>query len=221
MTRFSFAARYSRALEVVSILKSLEDFNPTRAEENFENFQNFVSSIRSINNTITQSEDSTRVLTDARYVLFYKGQDSVSRSFTALKSTVGYQYGFDSTEFKSLDIIWGRMVSTGLMSETTSEESSTEEGAPAEVKKTRRNSDKGYAAMQKNFEDFVITISGFSNYNPGPEKFKLESLNAKLTSIIDLNSTINDKKLELKLNKKDRLAKYRELKDRTNRINQY
>ncbi|MEZ4906510.1 MAG: hypothetical protein R2771_02445 [Saprospiraceae bacterium] len=216
--RTSFASRYGRALEVVSVLKTLEDFSPTRAEENLENFQSFVSSLHSINNTVTQSEDATRVLTDARNALFYKGQDSVSRIFTALKSTVGYQYGFDSTEFKSLDIIWGRMVSTGLMSETTSEESSTEEGTPAEVKKTRRNSEKGYAAMYKNFEDFITTISGFSNYNPGPEKFRLESLNAKLTSIVDLNSSINDKKLELKMIKKNRLAKYRELKGRTDRI---
>ncbi len=216
--RTSFASRYGRALEVVSILKSLEDYSSARPEENLENFQTFLDSLRSINNTVTQSEDRTRVLTDARYAHFYKGQDSVSRTFTALKSTIGFQYGFDSTEFKSLDIIWGRMVSSGLISETTSEESSNEGANSTPTKKTRTNSEKGYAAMYKNFEDFIVTITGYKNYNPGPEKFRLESLNAKLTAITDLNSSINDKKLELKMIKKDRLAKYKELKDRTDRI---
>lgn len=218
MIRTSFASRYSRGLEVVAILKSLEDYNPTRVLENLENFQNFLNSLRNINNTVTQSEDATRVLTDERYATFYKGQDSVLRSFTALKFNVGYQYGFDSTEFKSLDIIWGRMISTGLVSQTTSEDSNSEEGNVSEEKKKRRNSEKGYAAMYKNFEDFITTISGFENYSPGPEKFRLDSLKARLTSIINLNLEIADNKVLLKNIKKERLNLFKELKNKTDRI---
>ncbi len=98
MIRTSFASRYSRSLKVVAILKSLEDYNPTRVLENLENFQNFLNSLRNINNTVMQYEDATRILTNGCYVTFYKGQDSILRSFTALKFNIGYQYSFDSTE---------------------------------------------------------------------------------------------------------------------------
>lgn len=218
MKRTSFASRYSRSLEVVAILKSLENYNPTRVEENLENFQIFLQSLHDINNAETHSTREKKALTDARYVLFYNGQDSVQRTFTALKSAVGWQYGFESTECKSLDIIWSRMVSSGLVSQTVSESTNTDETKVSEIRKSRRNSEKTYAAMTKNFEDFTITISGFNNYNPGPEKFKLENLNAKLTSITNLNREVADKKLQLTLIKKNRLKLYKELKERTDRI---
>jgi hypothetical protein len=218
MKRTSFASRYGRCLDVVAILNSKEDYNPTRPEESRENFQIFLNSLHAINNAETQVSREKKALTDARYVHFYNGQDSVQRFFTALKSNIGWQYGFESSEFKTLDIIWGRMISSGLVSQNAGEISNSAEMPVTEGKKSRRNSEKTYASMTKNFEDFTITITGFQNYNPGPEKFKLENLNTKLATIFNLNSEIAEKKLQLTMIKKERLLKYKELKDRTDRI---
>lgn len=211
----SFASLLRRGQDVSSILSELEDYKPPRNEESLEGIQNFLNTIVDVNNSETQLMDGYRSLTDERKSLFYKGPDSIMRLFSGLKSAAAWQYGFDSIEFKKLDTIWSRMINSPKVSEPTSEEATSEE------KKPKRISEKSYAAMSKNFLDYVTIISGFKDYSPGPDKFKLESLNAKLAAINAINNAIATQKSKLISVKKDRLAKYRELKNRTNRIKQH
>jgi hypothetical protein len=215
MIALSFASRLRRGQDVLAILRELEGYNPPRQEESLEYFQNFLDALVDTNNTETQLMDEYRSLVAQRKSLFYTGPDSVTRLFSGLKYAAAWQYGHESIEFKLLDTIWGRMINYTTVSVPTSDE------ATSEVKKPRRNSEKSYAAMTKNFTDYVTIISGFKNYSPGPEKFKLESLNSKLAAIYSINNAIATKKSQLISIKKERLAKYRELKDRTNRIKQH
>lgn len=216
--RTSFSSKYGRALEVEAILMKCENFNPTRVEDNLENFQELFKSLQDINNTETMYNQESTELTDARNSLFLKGEDSVMKLFFGIKTYVSWRYGKYSTEFKLLDSIWNRMVKSGTSTVTTNQVAANNENDAEVENKSRKDAEKTYASMSKNFADYVKTIGGFKDYNPDLEQFKLESLNSKLTTIENLNKDIAAKSLQLTLVKKERVKLYKDLKRRVKRI---
>lgn len=216
--RSSFSSKFGRGLDVEAILLKCEDYKPTSDDLSIDNYQKLLRSIQDINNTETRYLQESKELTDARNVLFNIGQYSVMRLFSGLKTYVGWKYGIKSTEYKLLDTIWGRMVKSGNVSAVTGDENLSGDNNASEEQKTRKDAERTFAAMSKNLADFVTTIAGFKDFNPDLEVFKLESLNTKLTTVLNFNKDIAAKKLQLTLLRKERTVLYKELKEKTDRI---
>ena len=75
--------------------------------------------------------------------------------------------------------------------------------------------------MAKNLADYVAVISGFVDYQPGNDDFKLENLTSYLAYIRSLNDNVFGNKTKLSNIKELRKQQYAEMKDRGDRIKYY
>jgi ABC-type Zn uptake system ZnuABC Zn-binding protein ZnuA len=213
-TNFSYGARLGRANNLNVIINEFKDYDPPRKEESKEGFQAFVNSLIQINQSETNLVKEYRMLVIERKEVFFTGSDSVMKKFIAIKRAVASQYGKKSAEVILLSSIKERMQKSRSL-KVTPEVTGNEQRKPVS------QIEKSYGAITKNFHDYVTTISGFTDYKPGNNDLKLDSLNAYLEKLNKVNDEIAQKMSQLTSIKIVRQAMYSELKERAGRIKLY
>lgn len=216
----SFASQLRRAQDISAILKGLEDYNPPNQEDSLAGFQAYIESLIAINDSETSLMKIYRMSVGLRNSKFFKDKDCAIKLMAAARTGIKMQYGKDSYELALLKTITGRMIaSTAPKAADNTAENNAEENSV--TKKPGRSGEKTYAAVTKNFNDFITTIEGFNSYRPATDVLKLENLKAKSQELSALNDEVAVNLERLQDAKKTRIRLYSELKERTESIKSF
>ena len=220
MANFSYASRLRASQDILTVLKSIEDYIPLRQEESVEGMDTFIKSLVETNNSVTNLNKEKKLLVKERRDYFYTGQNSVMNIFTALKANIKYQYGKNSGQIELLEEISKRMKSVRAEKAITAAPPSEDGTVNQQVTETQvvKQGEKTFASLTKNFNDYVTTVAAFEGYLPANELFKIEKLNELSEKLHSVNNEIALKLLELRSKKQQRAEMYDELKDRVRRI---
>ena len=220
MANFSYASRLRASQDILTVLKSIEDYIPLRQEESVEGMDTFIKSLVETNNSVTNLNKEKKLLVKERRDYFYTGQNSVMNIFTALKANIKYQYGKNSGQIELLEEISKRMKSVRAEKAITAAPPSEDGTVTQQVTETQvvKQGEKTFASLTKNFNDYVTTVAAFEGYLPANELFKIEKLNELSEKLHSVNNEIALKLLELRSKKQQRAEMYDELKDRVRRI---
>lgn len=220
MANFSYASRLRASQDILTVLKSIEDYIPLRQEESVEGMDTFIKSLVETNNSVTNLNKEKKLLVKERRDYFYTGQNSVMNIFTALKANIKYQYGKNSGQIELLEEISKRMKSVRAEKAITAAPPSEDGTVTQQVTETQvvKQGEKTFASLTKNFNDYVTTVAAFEGYLPANELFKIEKLNELSEKLHSVNNEIALKLLELRSMKHQRAEMYDELKDRVRRI---
>lgn len=220
MANFSYASRLRASQDILTVLKSIEDYIPLRQEESVEGMDTFIKSLVETNNSVTNLNKEKKLLVKERRDYFYTGQNSVMNIFTALKANIKYQYGKNSGQIELLEEISKRMKSVRAEKAITTAPPSEDGTVTQQVTETQvvKQGEKTFASLTKNFNDYVTTVAAFEGYLPANELFKIEKLNELSEKLHSVNNEIALKLLELRSKKQQRAEMYDELKDRVRRI---
>ena len=221
---YSYATRLRNAQDLYAAIKEMVDYNPSRTQESIVGFSAHLDLIIASNASEVNLLQEYSFAVDERQKVFFQNPDSLEKKFLALKNAVISQYGKKSMEIKILKRIHYRMYpnrGTNSTAIVPSENENSEASVNMEQTKSVDHSEKTYGSMAKNLSDFVTMISGFNDYQPGIEEFKLENLTTYLAFINSLNNNVIEKKIKLSIIKNSRKGQYDELKDRGDRIKSY
>jgi hypothetical protein len=220
MANFSYASRLRASQDILTVLKSIEDYIPLRQEESVEGMDTFIKSLVETNNSVTNLNKEKKLLVKERRDYFYTGQNSVMNIFTALKANIKYQYGKNSGQIELLEEISKRMKSVRVEKAITAAPPSEDGTVNQQVTETQvvKQGEKTFASLTKNFNDYVTTVAAFEGYLPANALFKIEKMNELSEKLHSVNNEIALKLLELRSMKQQRAEMYDELKDRVRRI---
>lgn len=217
MANYSFASRLRAAQDVLTVLKTLEDYVSLRQEESVEGLETFINTIITTNTSDISLKNDMKMLVMERKAYFYTGENSVMSLITTLNANIKHQFGKNSWQMELLEELSDRIKSVRIQVTTVTSDNPETESEELETKITRHGR-KNYPTLTKLFRDYVTTIASFDGYLSTSELFKLETLTALSDKLTLINDQVEAKDLEIASLKSKRKDMYGELKDRIKRI---
>lgn len=215
--RLSFAAKLRSAQDLLANIKEFEGYDPPRPEESVVGFQAQIDSIIASNQAESAAVRDYRLLVKERQEIFFLNSDSIVKMFPVLKEIIKSQYGSKSGEVAILRTIVNKMRSTksGVVGPVANATDTSNQ------ERSIRQSEKSFAAMTKNFNDFITVMEGFVDFKPAQEAFKIETLKRTAQSLTEMNDSIAQKINQLTNVRFERQQKYIELSNRFQRIKSF
>ncbi|MBK7094133.1 MAG: hypothetical protein IPH57_03365 [Saprospiraceae bacterium] len=213
---FSFSARLRSAQDLLANISQFEGFNPPRPEESVAGIKALIDSIIVTNQAESADLRDYRLVVKERQMIFFQNSDSVVKMFPTLKEMIKSQYGNRSGEVAILSTIVKKMRSSKAAAVAVD---NAAEGS--EQVRSMKRSEKSFASMTKNFNDFVIALEGFVDFKPVQEPFRIETLKVVTDRLTDLNDSVAEKINKLTIIRFERLQKYKDLSERLLRIKSF